>query len=86
MNPLFCVLFLAEAAPLEPMHPVGVGMVALAGAFSVLGAWRNWDWFFAYPPAPIFVALLGRKGARVFYILLGIALMVGGVLGGLGVI
>ena len=69
-----------------PMHPIGAIMVVGAGAFAMLGAWRNWDWFFAWPPAPTFVALFGRRGARIFYLLLGLFLCIVGILAGLGII
>lgn len=52
----------------------------LAGAFSIVGSLQNWDIFFNNFRARIFVQMLGRQGARVFYILLGAALLVGGVL------
>lgn len=68
------------------MHPIGVAMVVGGGAFSLLGAWRNWDWFFAWSPAPLVVALLGRTGARIFYAIIGAGLIVGGTLAGFGII
>lgn len=77
---------LAAATELAPMHPVGVAMCVAAGVLGVLGGWRNWDWFFDWPPAPMFVALLTRPGARIFYVLLGLGLIAGGVLGGMAVI
>lgn len=68
------------------MHPGGVAMCIGSGVFGVLGAWRNWDWFFAWSPAPVFVALFTRTGARIFYLLLGLGLILCGVLAGMGVI
>jgi hypothetical protein len=76
------ILLLADATQKAPMHPIGVSMLVLSGAFAVLGACRNWDWFFAWPPAPIFVALLGRTGARIFYMLLGAGIAVLGIFAG----
>lgn len=81
---IFPLIAAAAAAP--PMHPIGVAMCVGGGAFAALCAWRNWDWFFAWPPAPMFVALFGRTGARIFYVLLGLGVIVGGILAGLGII
>lgn len=80
------MILLADAVQQAPMHPIGVAMVVGSGAWGILGAWRNWDWFFAWQPAPFFVMLLGRTGARIFYLLLGIALFVTDILAGLGII
>lgn len=68
------------------MHPIGVAMCVVGGSFAILGAVKNWNWFFLWPPAPIFVRLLTRGGARVFYGLLGIFVIAGGILAGLGMI
>ncbi len=46
-----------------------------AGLFAIYGAVRDWDWFMNDVRARVFVALLGRTGARGFYILLGIGLI-----------
>ena len=47
----------------------------LAGFFAIAGAAFNWDWFMQDPNANVFVHLLGRTGARVFYIILGISVI-----------
>jgi hypothetical protein len=54
---------------------IGLVFVA-AGGFSIVGAVKDWEWFMGSSKAWLFVALLGRKGARVFYGLLGFALIV----------
>ena len=59
-------------------------VLPLAGAFSLAGAVMDWDFFMNNRKARPFVALLGRQGARVFYGLLGVALIVGGLAMGLG--
>ncbi len=46
-----------------------------AGIFCIVAAWRNWDWFFDNWRARPFVAMLGREGARSFYVILGGVLM-----------
>ncbi len=46
-----------------------------AGLFTVAGAVFNWDWFFENAKARPFVNWFGREGARVFYVLLGCAIM-----------
>jgi drug/metabolite transporter superfamily protein YnfA len=46
-----------------------------AGCFSIAGAYFNWDWFMENRRAWIFVKLLGRNGARIFYGLLGAGLV-----------
>lgn len=46
----------------------------VGGPFAIVGAALNWDFFFSDDRAQPFVDLLGRGGARVFYMLLGAAL------------
>ncbi len=67
------------------MNPVGLFLVA-AGIFSICGAAFDWDWFINSRKAAFFVAILGRNGARVFYGILGAALVVLGALMTLGVL
>ncbi len=42
-----------------------------SGLLSIAGGFMGWDWFLNHPRARPVVRLLGREGARVFYILLG---------------
>lgn len=51
------------------------------GLFSLVAAIWNIDWYFHTDGARMFVQRLGRNGARVFYILLGLALIACGVAG-----
>lgn len=51
------------------------------GAFSIVASVFNMDWYFETSGADMFVRRFGRKGARIFYILLGIALIGCGVAG-----
>jgi hypothetical protein len=55
-------------------------MLAGGGLFAVFCAWRNYDWFFENSAARPFVRILGRKRACIFYIVLGLFIMVPGVM------
>lgn len=46
-----------------------------AGIFTIAAAVLNWDWFFNDSRAAFFVRVLGRGGARAFYLLLGGSLL-----------
>lgn len=51
-------------------------VVALCAALFVIAASLfNWDWFFNNSKALFFVNTFGRNGARVFYCLLGVMLI-----------
>ncbi len=67
------------------MNPVGLIFVA-AGAFSMLGAICNWDWFMNARKARFMVKILTRNGARILYGILGLGLVVLGVLATMGII
>jgi predicted small integral membrane protein len=67
------------------MNPFGLIIVA-AGAFSMLGAICDWEWFMNARKARFMVTILTRNGARVFYGVLGLALVVLGILGATGII
>jgi hypothetical protein len=67
------------------MNPLGLIFIA-AGAFSMLGAICNWDWFVNARKARLTVKILTRNGARVFYCVLGFAIAVLGVLATTGII
>ena len=60
--------------------------IAAAGVFSAVGAALDWDWFMNHRKAQRLVRLMGRGGARAFYGLLGLTLVVVGVLMVLGII
>lgn len=61
-------------------------VLVICGVFSICGAVLNWDWFMNNRRARFFVSIFGRNGARMFYGLLGSALVVVGFLLALGVI
>lgn len=48
----------------------------LAGVFSLLSSVKNFDWFFNNSKAKPFVKLFGRNGARIFYSILGIFIII----------
>lgn len=50
------------------------------GVFSVVAAVLNLEWYFQTSAAQTFVKWLGRTGARLFYVLLGVGLITCGVL------
>jgi hypothetical protein len=60
-------------------HPVLIGcLIAVFGAFTMVCAIANWDWFMNSRRALLLVRLFGRNGARIFYAVLGLAFVVGG--------
>lgn len=50
--------------------------LVVGGIFSILGALYDWDFFFNNRKAQSFVQLFGRKGARIFYFILGTVLLI----------
>ena len=50
-------------------------IVMFAGLFSIAGGAMNWDFFMNNYRAKLFVSVLGREGARVVYVLLGLGLL-----------
>ena len=67
------------------MNASGLVFMA-AGAFSMLGAICNWDWFMNARKARFMVKILTRNGARLFYGILGVGFAVPGVLTGMGIV
>ena len=61
------------------MNPMGLILVA-AGIFSICGAALDWDFFINSRKARFFVAVFGRTGARIFYGVLGLVIVVMGAL------
>lgn len=59
---------------------VVAGLIAACGLFSLVCAAKNYDWFMEHRKARALSAIIGRTGARVFYITLGVALIVAGIL------
>ena len=61
------------------MNLSGLFIVA-AGVFSIMGGVFDWDWFFNSTKGQLWVSLLGRNGARGFFIVLGLGLTILGAL------
>ena len=61
------------------MNPAGFILVAV-GLFSFAGGLFNWNWFMNTRRAKALVRAIRPAGARVFYMLLGIVVIVFGVL------
>ena len=61
------------------MNPFGLILVA-AGLFAICGAAFDWDFFINSRKARFFVSILGRMGARIFYAILGLVIVVLGAL------
>ncbi len=57
----------------EPMI-AGI-FLGLMGCFSIAGGIFNWNWYMNSRRAAFLVKIMGRNGARVFYILLGAAIL-----------
>lgn len=51
------------------------------GLFSLIAAIRNYEWYFSTHGAAMFIKWFGRKGARIFYAVLGVLLIFCGVTG-----
>lgn len=66
---------------MEPADYFILAVFIALGLFSLIAALFNLDWYFKTAGAAMFVHKLGRGGARVFYALLGLALIACGVLG-----
>lgn len=56
------------------MNYLFVWFALIVGLVSVLAAWFDWDWYMTHRKAIFFVNVFGRKGARIFYAILGVAL------------
>jgi small neutral amino acid transporter SnatA (MarC family) len=56
------------------------------GLFSIIASLTGWYYFFNHRKARIFLKFLGRKGVRIFYLMLGFALFSFGFLALTGII
>ena len=50
-------------------------LIIVSGFITIFCAFMDYDWFMKHRKADFFVALFGRDGARVFYIVLGIVVI-----------
>ncbi len=46
------------------------------GLLFIFGAYFEWDFFFSNGKVDTFVAFIGKSGARIFYIVIGVILFV----------
>ena len=67
------------------MNPAGFILVAV-GLFSLAGGLLNWKWFMNTRRASALVRAISHKGARLFYVILGIIVAKFGLLITFGVI
>ncbi len=51
-------------------------LLTAMGAYCIVAAAFDWDFFMEHPKASLFVNVLGRQRARVFYVLFGAAIIV----------
>ncbi len=50
------------------------------GLFAGVAAAMDWKWYMNHRKAQLFVKMFGYQGARVFYMILGLAMMILGAL------
>ena len=55
-------------------------LILAGGVFCVFCAFMDYDWFMESHKASLFVKMFGRRGARIFYIALGVVIFVFGLL------
>jgi Immunity protein 17 len=66
---------------MEDTNLTAEGVVILCiGGFVLLNGIMNREWFMNHYKAAFFVKRLGRNGARVFYIILGLMFTIAGIL------
>ncbi|NEQ36439.1 MAG: hypothetical protein F6K40_09190 [Okeania sp. SIO3I5] len=47
-------------------------LLFVIGIYLICAAIFNWEWFYGMRKARFIVSLFGRKGARLFYLILGL--------------
>ena len=57
-----------------------------AGAFSICGGLFDWEWFMNSRRAQFWLKAFGRRGARIFYVVLGVVIVTLGSMMALGVL
>ena len=61
-------------------------LFVFGGLFSIVGAVMDWEWFMNHHKARFISSIFGRSGARIFYVILGLAIIVVGALVTTGII
>lgn len=56
------------------------------GVFAICASVFDWDFFMNHRKAQFFVNTIGRTGARIFYFILGVALLALGILMAAGIV
>jgi hypothetical protein len=67
------------------MDPVGL-LISAIGALLFFAARSEWSWFWGHYKARFIVRIMGQQGARMFYGMIGVALIVLGILIATGVL
>jgi len=65
---------------MSPQDPIFFFVALAAAGFTMAAVIGNWDWFFNNSKARFFTETLGREGARVFYAILAVVILVAGIL------
>ena len=55
-------------------------LILLVGLFVMASAVKNWDWYFNHRRACFIAMIFGRQGARIFYGIIGVVLVLFGVM------
>lgn len=58
-----------------------LGLLFAVGGFSIVCAAKNYEWFFTHRKADTFVGIFGRNGARIFYAIIGICMIICSIIG-----
>jgi hypothetical protein len=61
-------------------------LIVAGGLFSICGAAFDWDFFLNSRKARLFVSMFGRNGARIFYGILGLVIVILGTLITMGIL
>ena len=60
-------------------HYIIQSVFVLLGILSVMASIFNWDWFFTAQNSQFIIKMLGRNKSRIFYAILGLAMIAAGV-------
>ena len=63
---------------------IAAAFMVAAGIFCIVCSVKNLDWFFNNSKARPLVKIFGRNGTRIFYICLGVFIVVMGLMGAAG--
>ena len=60
-------------------HYIIQSVFVLVGILSLMASVFNWEWFFTAQNSQFIVRILGRNKSRIFYAILGLAMIVAGI-------